>query len=147
MGKKEQSDKVSLIIHSHPLPKEHSQLSSSIADRSMTKSRLTIPQPKSPKSLGLLAICGQMSIRQPRTVLRQNIKRTKKLLLNKKQSTKKNTVRLSAKRKRKELKKKTSKNDLKSCFICSHLRSIFYLLTQRFFVTFSASTSTINSKM
>ena len=121
MGKKEQSDKVTLIIHSHLLPKEHSQLSSSIVERSMNRSRPTIPQPKSPKSPESLAICGRMSIKEPRTVLWQNIKRTKKLLLNKRQSMRKNTVRLSARRKRKELKKKTSKNDSKSCFICSYL--------------------------
>jgi hypothetical protein len=118
MGKKEQSDKVTLIIHSHPLPKEHSQLSSSIVEKSMIRSRLTIPQPKLPKSPGLLAICGRMLIKQLKSVLKHNIKRTKKLLLNKKQSTKKNSVKLSARRKRKELKKKTSKNDSKSCFIC-----------------------------
>jgi hypothetical protein len=77
----------------------------------MTRSRLTIPQPKSPKSPRSLATCGIMSIKLPRTVLKQNIKKTKNLSLNKKQNTKRNTVKLSARRKIKELRKKTSKND------------------------------------
>ena len=96
----------------------------------MTRSRLTIPQPKSPKSPRSLATCGLMSIKLPRTVLRQNIKKTKKLSLNKRQSTRRNTVKLSARRKRKELRRKTSKNDWQVMFYLfafTHIKPNYFL--------------------
>ena len=126
MGKKEISDKVTLFLLSHPLPSAPSLPFSSTEERSTTESKPIIPLPKSQKSPKSSAICGPMSTKPLRTASKSNTKKTKRSLPRKRPTMRKSTAKSSARRKRKELKSTTKRNDLSALTVHLLIFSIFF---------------------
>lgn len=111
MGKKENSDKVINILHSHPPPSGPSLPFSSTELKSMTESRPKTLPLKSQRSPESSVICGTPSTRLPKTDWKQNTRRTRSRWRRRRPNTRKNMARSSARKRISAPARSRKKND------------------------------------
>ena len=100
MGKKENSDKVLVVVVSHPPQSGRFRLSSCTGEKCTTGSRPTTRPRRLRKSRRSSATCGRTSTRRPRTGSRPSTRRTRRSSPPKRPTTRRSTGKSSARRRR-----------------------------------------------